>query len=100
MAKIPKNLSDKLMFEGVQEKQTFETMFMEEETVPVPRPKKEKESLEAGFLTKELAEKIGRALLEMKLDLYKEGMVEYTIKVAREGKTVVLSPQPVKKKKS
>lgn len=100
MAKIPKNLSDQLMFEGVQEKQTFETMFIKEEPAPTPRAKKEKESLEAGFLTKELTEKIGRALLEMKLELYKEGVVEYKIKVSREGKQVILSAQPVKKKKA
>lgn len=102
MAKIPKGLADKDMFAGVKEVETFETMVFKEED-PVPRPKvkakeKEKEDLATAFLTKELQEKIGKALLELKLDLYKEGLVEYDIKVVREGKQIILSAAAAKSK--
>jgi hypothetical protein len=102
MAKIPKNLSDKAMVAGFKEQKTFETMFLdaeEEETVAKPKPKsKEKEDLSTAFFNKELQEKIGKILLEIKLELYKEGIVDYDIKVAREGKRIVLSAVPIKKK--
>jgi len=104
MAKIPKNLSDKAMVAGFKEEKNFEHMFLaaeEEEPVVKPKPKnssKEKEDLSTAFLTKELQEKIGKALLELKLELYKDGMVDYNIKVARDGKQIVLSAVPLKKK--
>lgn len=104
MAKIPKNLSDKVMVAGFKEEKNFEHMFLvaeEEETFVKPKPKgtnKEKENLSTAFFTKELQEKIGKALLELKLELYKDGMIDYDIKVAREGKQIVLSAVPIKKK--
>jgi hypothetical protein len=104
MAKIPKNLSDKVMVAGFKEEKNFEHMFLaaeEEEPFVKPKPKganKEKEDLSTAFLTKELQEKIGKALLELKLELYKEGMIDYDIKIAREGKQIVLSTVPIKKK--
>lgn len=101
MAKIPKNLTDKKMFDGVKEEQTFETMFFEDEVEKKPKSKtkaQEKEDIATAFLTKELQEKIGKFLLELKLDLYKEGLVDYNIKVVRDGKQIILSPVPIKKK--
>ncbi|WP_177504812.1 hypothetical protein [Anaerosinus sp.] len=103
MAKIPKNLTDKAMFEDYKEVETFETMFSTEEE-PQAKPKvkgkgKDKEDLSTAFLTKELQEKIGKALLELKLELYKEGIVEYDIKVVREEKKILLNAVPLKKKK-
>ena len=90
------------MFEGFKETETFETMFsVEEEPQAKPKVKsKDKEDLATAFLTKELQEKIGKALLELKLDLYKDGIVEYEIKVVREGKRIVLNAAPLKKKKT
>lgn len=100
MAKIPKNLTDKAMFNGYKEQETFETMFLADEPVK-PKPKikgEKKETLDTAFLTQELQEKIGKLLLEVKLDLYKEGVVDYTVKAAREGNRIVLTPVEVKKK--
>lgn len=91
------------MFEDYKEVETFETMFSTEEE-PQAKPKvkvkgKDKEDLSTAFLTKELQEKIGKALLELKLELYKEGIVEYDIKVVREEKKILLNAVPLKKKK-
>lgn len=101
MAKIPKNLADKAMFAGFKEEETFETMFLPDETQFNPKPKqknKEKEDLTTAFLTKDLQEKIGKALLELKLELYKTGLVEYEIKVTRQSDKIILSAIPSKKK--
>lgn len=101
MAKIPKNLSDKSMFNGYKEDVTFENTWLDSEEINhVPRKKTaEKQDLSTSLVTPELQEKIGKALLELKLELYKEGLVEYNIKVTRNGKEIVLSAVPLKKKK-
>lgn len=97
MAKIPKNLSDKEMMVNFKEELTFENMFSSEPEVKVPQ-KKEKEDLKTAFLTEDLQEKIGKALLDLKLELYKEGMVDYKIKVIREGHKITLLPMAIKGK--
>ncbi|MBP2632922.1 MAG: hypothetical protein H6Q70_3550 [Firmicutes bacterium] len=104
MVRIPKNLSDKVMVAGFKEEKNFEHMFLaaeEDEPFVKPKPKeinKEKEDISTAFLTKELQEKIGKSLLELKLELYKDGLVDYDIKVVRDGKQIVLSAVPIKKK--
>lgn len=100
MAKIPKNLSDQAMFVDTTEEESFETMVLGEAPAKARQKSKakEKEDLALSFLTSELQEKIGRCLLELKLELFKEGVVGYDIKVAREGKKIVLSPAVRKKK--
>ena len=94
MGKIPKNLSDKAMFGGYKEQESFESVFLAAEEEPstqsVKKPKAE--NLNTAFLPIGLQEKIGKLLLELKVDLYKEGIVDYEIKAKREGNTIVLSP--------
>lgn len=100
MAKIPKNLSDSAMFSGIKEKPTFETAVYSDSEEPVKPVKKElKEDLVTAFLTPEIQEKVGKALLDMKLELYKQGTVDYTIKVGRQGNQVILTAVPAKPKK-
>ena len=53
-------------------------------------------NLNTAFLSEELQEKIGKALLDLKLELYKEGMVDYKIKVVRENHKITLLPMPIK----
>lgn len=94
MGKIPKNLSDKVMFGGYKEQESFESIFLATEEEPLTRPVKKvkAEDLNTAFLPMALQEKIGKLLLELKVDLYKEGIVDYDIKAKRDGNTVVLSP--------
>lgn len=84
------------MFQGYKEKASFESMFLagEEEPQPVSKvPKKAAaENLQLAYLTPALQEKIGKLLLELKMDLYKEGLVDYEIKAKREGRNIVLVP--------
>lgn len=97
MAKIPKNLSDKAMVEGFVEPESFERIFLSsqetvEEPVKLRKSGAVKESLEQSFVSPELAGEIGKALMELKLDLYKEGIVDYRIKVSRQARSIVLTP--------
>ncbi|WP_378953895.1 hypothetical protein [Pelosinus sp. sgz500959] len=101
MAKIPKNLSDKSMFGDYQEQITFENdIFSEEITAPKPVKQSKKEPVDyvSEFFTTELQEKVGKMLLEIKVELYKEGIVDFDVKVARQGKQIVLTAVPSKKK--
>lgn len=101
MAKIPKNLSDKSMIGNYKEEITFENdIFIEE--VAKPRQvvaKKEKAGYVSEFFTPELQEKVGKALLELKVELYKEGIVDFNIKVARQDKQIILTAVPSKANK-
>jgi len=103
MAKIPKNLADKDMFSGYKEKDSFESVFLAaEDDEPTPLKAKKKtaaENIQLSYLTPVLQEKIGKLLLELKMDLYKEGVVDYEIKVKRDGKNIVLVPTLYKKNK-
>lgn len=101
MAKIPKNLSDKSMLGNYKEEITFENDFYAEEDVaakPLKVAKKDKPSFGSEFFTAELQEKIGKLLLELKVELYKEGIVDFDIKVVRQDKQVILTAVPSKKK--
>lgn len=97
--KIRKNLTDQDMLVNWHEQETFENRVQPDMTeVHQPIKKPTKTSLAADFLTPELTEKVGQALLDLKLKLYKEGIVDYKIKVSCEGKEILLIPVPVKKK--
>jgi len=101
MAKIPKNLSDKSMVGNYKEEITFENDIFAEE-IAKPRQvvaKKEKAAYESEFFTPELQEKVGKALLELKLQLYKDGIVDFNIKVACQDKQVILTAVPSKAEK-
>lgn len=93
MAKIPKNLSDNDML-AVWDKKAETKKSEEAEKVPVKEDIKP--SYEAGFLTPELQQSIGKALLEQKVKLYKEGIVDYNIKVKQEGSQIILTAVPRK----
>lgn len=99
MAKvIKKNLSDAEMFAGYKETLTFETgVTTEPETTP-PRnaSKKQQPDFHSSFFTPELQEKVGKALLEVKMQLFKEGIVDFDLKVSREGSKVILTAVPAK----
>lgn len=90
MAKIPKNLSDSDMITTWEKENKTQE---QAPAAPVLKP-----GYESGFLTPELSQAIGKALLELKVKLYKEGIVDYTIKVRQDGNQVVLTAVPRKTK--
>jgi len=102
MIKIPKNLSDKSMAGNYTEQITFENDIFADEKVatrPVKPEKKASPAYVSEFFTPELQEKVGKALLELKVELYKQGIVDFDIKVGRLDKQVVLTAVPRKVQK-
>ena len=92
MSKIPKNLSDKDMFKDYVEDTSIEDRFRAAE-------KKAKESVEApadflraGF-TPQLTEELARAFLQLKMELYREDVKNYTFQIKRDGEKIVLIPK-------
>ena len=101
--KISRDKSDRDMLAGFEEPVTFENEWREEapKAPPAARPG-EKDDPAAACLTPELREQLGRALLELKLRLYKEGVVDYRLQVSGQGRQIVLNavPLPRKEKKN
>lgn len=102
MAKIPKNRQDSEMLADMSEETTFEH---ESDGRPIARPAKSqaakneapKPAAYADFLSPQMVEELGKALLALKVKLYKDGIVDYTIKVSAEADQVVLKAVPVNK---
>lgn len=104
MSKIKKNLSDADMLVGWKETISFESDVYKEDPAKVQTPTKTKDKPEAksflsSFLTPELEEKIGKALLDLKLELYKKGTVDFTLKVSHDNERVIIQAVPIKEKK-
>jgi hypothetical protein len=88
------------MLKGWQEESTFETEILDEPDVRTVKSAKRDpgEDINSAYLTPELRESIGKALLELKLNLYKQGIVDYQIKVACQGNQITLTAVPAKVK--
>lgn len=102
--KIKKNLSDEEMFKGYVEEETFENIWdgstVSKSSVKKTQSNEPKESL-TSFFTPELQEQVAKALLEVKVELYKRGVIDYRIEVCREETSIILKAvNAVGKKKS
>ncbi len=100
MVKIPKNRQDSEMVGYMAEQVSFEHLSDGTASVPAAptaKPAARKEAPKpawAEFFTPELQEDVGKALLALKLNLYKRGVVDYALKVACEDDKVVLKAVP------
>ena len=96
MPKIPKNLTDKDMVKNYVEEQTIEDQLLKAakkaekleaaaklEAPPAPLAR-------AGF-TPELTDKLGKALMALKLELANAGVTGYNFKIKRDGETITLT---------
>ncbi len=99
MAKIPRNLSDKDMFKGWKEEPTVEQQMLDAEAKEDARRGRAARDARPGadiriaYLTPDVIDTLGKLLLELKVELYKEGIVDYRIAARREGNTIVLTPK-------
>ena len=104
MAKIPKNLSDKDMFKGWQEEPTVEETMMkasEPKQAKSRQAKRTNEKREGGYqtyLSQDVVDMMEKLLLEIKLDLYKQGVSDYRVNVRREKNTILLEHVPTDEK--
>ena len=95
--KIPRGLTDKDMFQGYEEETTVEEKFVAAEKEEAKR-RKERGTVEppadlarAG-LTPDIMDRLGRELLQLKMELFREGIKEYTMQIRREGQNIILTP--------
>lgn len=100
MAKIPKGLTDAQMTAGMEEELTFENGAYQDEKTKKKKvqSKKKDDNMLLEFITPALAEKLGRQLLELKLALYQEGIVDYRFRVERQGHAIVMTAVETKSK--
>ena len=103
MPKIPRNLSDKDMFKGWQEEPTLEeTMLKAAEPKNAPtrtqaRRLSEREKRDGAYqtyLSQDAIDTMEKLLLEIKLDLFKQGISDYRVNVRREGNNILLEHVP------
>lgn len=101
MGKIQKDRSDSEMFVNWHEDSSFENMVDgQKETHPIQRAVKSEEKGIQSFFTPELKEEIGKALLELKVNLYKQGIVDFKLTTAVKGEQIILTATPQKASKS
>ena len=96
-AKIPRDLTDKDMFRDYVEQETLEEKFVAAEKKEEKRRKEEERpeppaNLARAGLTPEIMDRLGRELLQLKMELFREDIKEYTMQIKREGKKIVLTP--------
>lgn len=101
--KIPKNLSDKDMFKDWQEEPTLEeTMLKASEPKTATHPQGRRTSNPSGnregaystYLSQDAVDTMEKLLLEIKLDLFRQGISDYRVNVRREGNTILLDHVP------
>ena len=98
MSRIPKGLSDKDMFQSYVEETSLEDRFVAAEKAAEEK-RRESAGIEppaelgrAGF-TPVLTEELGKALLQLKMELYRSGITNYSFKIKRDGESIVLTPK-------
>ncbi len=101
MAKIPRNRQDAEMVGSMAEEESFEHLSDGTASRPAARPAKKEAAPPtpyAAYLTPELQENVGKALLNLKVNLYKQGIVDFSVKVTCENDHIVIKAVPVKAK--
>ena len=99
--KIQKGLSDADMMKNFKDTENFEdTMLNMERDAKKPvvhqSPKQKEDAFYREFLTEKVETMIGKILLDIKMEYFKEGAL--SIQVKREGKNIVLETAPKKVK--
>lgn len=109
--KIKKNLSDADMmkaFMATTPEETFEEKMLKQDKgkviksrVEAPRKASQgpnKNEFYREFLTEHVEAQIGKALLDLKMEYFREGEGAFSIHVRRDGKNIVLETAPKKVK--
>lgn len=101
--KIQKGLSDADMLKNIVEEDNFETIMLEKESIR-NKPKfhqslaQTQESFYQEFLTDKIKTQIGKLLLDIKMEYFREGEGDFSIQVKRNGKHILLETAPKKVK--
>lgn len=97
--KIQKNLSDKDMFKGWSEEDTFEDTMLDAEKqaqkVSISAPSKRTQNdFYREFLTEKVEAQIGKMLLDIKMEYFKQGEGAFSIQVKRDGMNLIIETAP------
>lgn len=101
--KIKKNLSDQDMFAGYQEEVTFEHLAHDGAGAAKPTARsaqKEAPKEEDSFFTPDLQARLNQALLQLKVQMFKKGLLDYQIELSQVENQIILTAVPVNKKAS
>lgn len=101
--KIKKGLSDQDMFKGFVEEESFETAVLRDEEEKKTKIAKRnaptsQEAFYREFLTEAIETQIGKALLDIKMEYYREDVSSFFVEVRKDGKNIVLVTGPKKDK--
>lgn len=95
MGKIQKNRNDSEMFVNWHEDASFENVADgQDEPRDVHLPAKAEEKGLQSFFTPELKEEIGKALLTLKVNLYKQGIVDFKLQTAVKDNQIIVTAVP------
>ncbi len=101
--KIQKGLSDADMMKHFKADDNFEETMLDMECV-ANKPtihksaKRKEDAFYREFLTEKVETLIGKMLLDIKMEYFKEGEGAFSIQVKRDGKNIVLETAPKKVK--
>ena len=97
--KIQKGLSDADMMKNFKDTENFEeTMLDRERSAKKPVVHQKEDAFYREFLTEKVETLIGKMLLDIKMEYFKEGEGAFSIQVKRDGKNIVLETAPKKVK--
>ena len=102
--KIQKGLSDADMMKGFVETETFETAILKDNASTgnklgaKVKSHKAEDDFYQEFLTERIKTEIGKLLLAIKMDYFKEDVKDFSIQVKRNGQHIVLETAPKKVK--
>ena len=102
--KIQKGLSDADMMKGFVETETFETAILKDNASTgnklgtKVKSHKTEDDFYQEFLTERIKTEIGKLLLAIKMDYFKEDVKDFSIQVKRNGQHIVLETAPKKVK--
>lgn len=102
--KIQKGLSDEDMMKGFIETETFETALLKDDAstsnkaTAKPKDQKTEDDFYQEFLTERVKTEIGKLLLAIKMDYFKDDVKDFSIQVKRNGQNIILETAPKKVK--
>ncbi len=102
--KIQKGLSDEDMMKGFAEEETFETALLKDDAstsnkaAVKPKEQKTEDDFYQEFLTERVKTEIGKLLLAIKMDYFKDDVKDFSIQVKRNGQNIILETAPKKVK--
>lgn len=91
--KIPKNRSDAEMLKTAAPAAANVSL---SSAGPLRKGTVTPSEFQRGFVTEKMAERIGKFLLEIKMEYYKDEVPDFSVEIKREGRNIVLVTAPKK----